>query len=376
MTRTVRVLHRYLATDYLISFGMTLLVVTFVMSMGAVVKAIDLGARGVSGIILLKVFLYNIPYLLTFTLPMSVLTATLLLFGRLSFDGELTAMRASGLSLWQISAPVVLLSILLSLVCVGITAELSPRARHAMRNTLFQLGVEDPVELLEAGRFVQDFPGLSIYVGERSGNRVTDIIVYEFGDKGARNHIRAKYGTVRTDRQAKVMYIDLYEVRIDRQERGRRGDPGDMHYINASHYPVRLDFADMQRRPPRRKASDMTLNEIWRFMRDLKAAFPELKPEDEARQRMNLAVEANKRLALSISCFAFTLLAIPLGMRSRRKESSVGIALSLLFVFVFYLFIVVANSLIKYPQYRPDLIAWIPVFGAQIGGYLLMRRHR
>lgn len=87
-------------------------------------------------------------------------------------------------------------------------------------------------------------------------------------------------------------------------------------------------------------------------------------------------MEANKRLAVSISCFAFTLLAIPLGMHSRRQESSVGIALSLLFVFVFYLFIVVANSLIKYPQYRPDWIAWIPVFGAQIGGYLLMRRLR
>jgi lipopolysaccharide export system permease protein len=372
----VRVLHRYLISDYLVAFGLTLLVFTFVMSLGAVVRAIELGARGISGLILLQVFSYNIPYMLTFTLPMSVLTATLLLFGRLSFDGELTAMRASGMSLWQISAPVVLLSVLLSLVCIGITAEIAPRARHAMRQALVQLGVEDPVNLLEAGRFVRDFPGLSIYVGDRSGNRVTDVIVYELSDDGAQNHIRAKHGTIRTDREKKVMYIDLYEVRIDHRETSRRGEAATTQKINASHYPVELNFAEMQKRPPRRKVSDMVFADLLRAMRDVRAAFPELKPEDASRQRMSLAVEANKRLALSISCFAFTLLAIPLGMRSKRKESSVGIGISLLLVFLFYLFIVIANSLVKYPQYRPDLIAWIPVVAAQVGGFLLIRRLR
>lgn len=372
----MRVLHRYLMTDYLVTFGMTLLVLTFVMSLGAVVKAIDLGARGVSGGILLQVFSYNIPYMLTFTLPMSVLTATLLLFGRLSFDGEITAMRASGLSLFQVIAPIVLLSIVLSLVCIFITSEVAPRARHAMRKALVQLGVEDPINLLEAGRFVKDFPGLSIYVGDRTANRVTDVIVYELGDRGADKHIRAKHGTIRTDRDAKVMYIDLYEVRIDSRERNRKGEPGQSQIVNASHYPVRLDFAEMQKRPVRRKVSDMTFAELLRFMRDVRSGFPELRMEDLSRQRMSLAVEANKRLALSISCFAFTLLAIPLGMRSKRKESSVGIGISLLLVFFFYLFIVVANSLVKHPEYRPDLIAWIPVVGAQIAGFLLIYRMR
>lgn len=371
----MRVLHRYLMTDYLIAFGMTLLVITFVMSLGAVVRAIDLGARGVSGSILLQIFALNVPYLLTFTLPMSVLTATLLLFGRLSFDGELTAMRASGMSLWQIIAPIILLSVLLSLLCIWITAEIAPRARHAMRKVLVQLGVEDPVNLLEAGRFVKDFPGLSIYVGERSGNRVTDVIVYELGAQGADTHIRAKHGAIRTDRQAKVMFIDLYEVRIDRREKKGR-EAGQTHYLNASHYPIRLDFADLQRRPVRRKVSDMTFRELIEAMQDVRKGFPELKAEDVDRQRMSVAVEANKRLALSISCFAFTLLAIPLGMRSKRKESTIGVGISLLLVFVFYLFIVVANSLVKYPEYRPDLIAWIPVIGAQIAGGVLLYRMR
>ncbi|HMP74868.1 MAG TPA: LptF/LptG family permease [Kiritimatiellia bacterium] len=372
----MRVLNRYLMHDYIVAFGMTLLVFTFVMSLGAVVKAIDLGARGVSGLILLQVFSFNIPYMLTFTLPMSVLTATLLLFGRLSFDGELTAMRASGMSLWQIIAPVVLLSIALSVACIAITAEVSPRARHAMRSALVQIGVEDPINLLEAGRFVRDFPGLMIYIGDRSGNRVTDVIVYETGNDGAERNVRAKHGTMRTDPEAKVMYIDLYEVRIDQREKARRGEAATTQYINASHYPVKLDFSEMQKRTVRRKVSDMVFPELLGAIRNVKEAFPELNPEDVSRQRMMLVVEANKRLALSLSCFAFTLLAIPLGMRSKRKESSVGIGISLLLVFFFYLFIIVANSLVKYPQYRPDYIVWIPVVASQLAGFVLLRRMR
>lgn len=373
----MRVLHRYLMRDFVVTFGMTLLVFTLVMSLGAVVKAIDLGARGVSGLLLLKYFAFNIPYTLTFTLPMSVLTATLLIFGRLSFDGEITAMRASGMSFWQIIAPVIFLAITVSVLCIGITAEVSPRARHAMRTSLVQLGVEDPINLLETGRFVRDFPGLMIYIGDRSGTRVTDVIVYELGDEGADQNLRAKYGTIRSDKEAKVMYIDLYEVRIDQRDKKKSEESGQTQYINASHYPVRLDFSEMQRnKTVRRKVSDFVFGDLLNGVRDVKGAFPELKDEDMGRQRMALIVEANKRLALSLSCFAFTLLAIPLGMRSKRKESSVGIGIALLLVFFFYLFIIVANSLVKHPQYRPDLIVWIPVLSAQIAGFILLRRMR
>ncbi len=372
----MRVLNRYLMTDFFVTFGMTLLVFTFVMSLGAVVKAIDLGARGVSGMLLLKFFSFNIPYMLTFTLPMSVLTATLLLFGRLSFDGELTAMRASGMSLWQVVAPVVFLSVAVSVLCIVITAEVAPRARHAMRSALVQLGIEDPINLLEAGRFVRDFPGLMIYIGDRSGSRVTDVIVYELGSAGADRNVRAKYGTLRTDKEAKIMFIDLYEVRIDQREKKKDADTSQTQYINASHYPVKLDFSEMQNRTIRRKVSDMVFGDLLGAIRDVKGAFPELKAEDANRQRMTLVVEANKRLALSISCFAFTLLAVPLGMRSKRKESSVGIGIALLMVFFFYLFIIVADSLVKHPEFRPDLIVWIPVIGAEIAGYILIQRMR
>ena len=370
----MRILNRYISQDYLVIFGMTLLVFTFVMCLGAVVRAIDLGARGISGILIVKVFAYNIPYMLMFTIPISVLTGVLLLFGRLSFDGELTAMKACGLSIWQVISPVVLISIILSMVCVSITATIAPLCRHAVRKVMVQLGSEDPINLLEAGRFVRDFPGLMVYVGSRSGNKVADVVVYEMGPDGPLRNVRAKTGEIHTDKEERAIFIDLYDVRIDQREKSKKGEEAKTQYINAEHYPVKLDFAAMTQRKPRQKVSDMTISELVMAVRDIKSRYPELDDSDMQRQRMNLVVEANKRLALSLSCFAFTLLGIPLGMRSKRKESSVGIGLSLLLVFVFYLFIIVANSLVGSPQLRPDLIVWIPVLLFEAAGFWMIRK--
>ena len=109
----MRILHKYVVKDYLVTFALTLTVFTFVMCIVAMVKAIDLVARGISIFVFFQIFSYNIPYILMFSIPMSALTTVLLLFGRLSMDGEITAMRASGLSLWQIVSPLILISIVL-----------------------------------------------------------------------------------------------------------------------------------------------------------------------------------------------------------------------------------------------------------------------
>ena len=129
----MRVLDRYLLRTFLVTFALTLAVFTFVMCLGAVVKAIDLLARGVSGWFILKVFFYNIPFLLSFSIPMSVLTSVLLNFGRMSFDGEVTAMKACGISMWQIVAPILVIALGFSALCLYINTSLAPENRLKFR---------------------------------------------------------------------------------------------------------------------------------------------------------------------------------------------------------------------------------------------------
>lgn len=368
-------LSKYIATDFLITFFMTLLIFTFVMCVGAMIKAIDLLARGVSAGIIVKVFLQNIPYILTFSIPISTLTASLLIFGRLSLDGELMAMKASGLTMWQIVCPVVLISIALSVLCLYLNNYAAPRAHFGQRQMLRDVGVEEPVNLLEEGRFVQDFPGMMIYVGKKDRNKVKDVIVYELDRYGVRRNVRAQTGEIRADEANKMLLIDLYDVRIDQPD---RDDPMDLvktRHVTARHYPVQLDFEEIWKKDSiRKKMSDMTGPELKQAIRNIREAFPDLKEKDVGKQRMKMLVTANKRLSLSLSCFAFTLIAIPLGISSRRKESSVGVGISLLLIFVYYLFIIIADSLVGHPALHPDFIVWIPIIAAEVGGFLMIRR--
>lgn len=372
-----RVFNRYLLGDFIKNFLLTLGVLTFVMYVGAVVQAIDYMSRGISGWLILKIFALNIPFTLSFVIPMSVLTTVLLHFGRLSADGEITAMKACGISLWQTAAPIVFCSALLSAVCLFINAELAPRSHFARRAMLRDLGEEDPLALLDEGRFVNDFPGVKVYVGKKADRQLEDIILYQFDDKGARAEVRAKSGTVDFNSATRVMEIDLRQVRLTEYDKNHPDDQTKARTLSAESYPVTLDLRQMLRKGRiNKKPSDMTFAELVRSIQNVRQTFPDIQEANVPRLRTKMAVDANKRLALAMSCFSFTLLAIPLGIRSHRKESSIGIALALVLMFTFYLFIIIADALVERPEWRPDMIPWIPVLGSQLLGCLLLFRHR
>jgi lipopolysaccharide export system permease protein len=195
------------------------------------------------------------------------------------------------------------------------------------------------------------------------------------GDAGVARSVRAKSGVLRTDKEKNLLLIDLYEVSIDQPDKEHPLDPTRSRYINAQHYPVKLDFSEMVGRGTVNKSrADLSYGELISAIRDIRSAYPDLTYVELLRERMVMLVEANKRFALALSCFAFTLLGIPLGLKSHRKESSIGIGISLLVVFFFYFFLILADSLVGHPQYRSDLIIWIPILLAEAAGFILLSR--
>ncbi|MBI2437357.1 MAG: LptF/LptG family permease, partial [Lentisphaerae bacterium] len=265
----MRILTRYITHQFLLTFAITLVVFLFVMAVGNIFKVIDLFSRGVPGLLILQVFGYGIPASLIFAIPMSVLATAYLVFSRMASDRELVALRALGISLWQVVQPPVLIASLLSLLCVYISADLAPGSHYARRTVLGKLGVETPLALLDEGRFIRDFPGFTIYIARKDGPRLAGIVIYEFDRRGVKQTIRAKTGTLApdADNPGKIV-IRLQQVRIDQADDQFPDDLSRTRRLSAQEYPVTIDVAELLSRGVIwKKPADLTMREILRTMR-------------------------------------------------------------------------------------------------------------
>ncbi len=372
----MRTLHRFVLVDFLVNFAISLAVLTLVLYMGAIMKALDYVAKGVPGAVLVQIFTLNIPYILTFSIPISIITATLLLFGRLSMEGEYTAMRAGGISTWQIISPVVLASLAFTLICLFIQVDVAPKSRFALRKALVDIEEIDPVDLLDEGRFVR-FPRLEIYITHKNGYKLKDIEVYELDGRGSVvQTIRAKTGTVEPRPDLMLMRVMLQDAQVQYPDGENPADLTRARVIDMENYDFDVSYEELLRdKDIIPKLKDMTARQLLACIGDVNL-FYDLQGDKREARRMQAIVEAHKRITLSVACLAFTLIGIPLGIKSKRKESSSGIGVSLLVVVVFYGFIIAAENLTRKPWAYPDMILWVPTVFAQGLGLVLLRRMR
>jgi lipopolysaccharide export system permease protein len=370
-------LNKYLVKDYLATFAVAMLLITFAFCIGAIYKAIDIMAKGFPVAIVGRFFLYNIPYSLAYSIPISALFSTLLLFGRLSSDSEISAMKSGGLSLWQIASPIVLISLILSGFCLYNNFVIYPTTTYANRQLLGNMGVEDPIKLLEEGRFIREFPGYMIYVGRKNKNRVRDLVVYEVDKETGRvsGSIRAGRGILSADEGKGLLKIDLFDVRIEVPDSADPENSSKTRYVSAQSYPIRLDFNKLtNKRHVYKKRKNLSGPELIYRIRNRAGEKKWLDAEKLEKERSRNLVELHNRICLAISPFMFVLIAIPLGIRSHRKESSIGMIMSLGIMFVYYLFIVMAKTLSAHAGIYPWLIPWVPIIGGQVVGFMLLRR--
>jgi len=362
---------------------MTVMVFTFVLLLGNALK--ELLPLLVSGQVKFGVAASAIgllvPFVWVFALPMGMLTATLLIFGRFSADQEFTAVRASGISLMWLSTPILLLSLLLCALSALVNMELGPRCRVAYTNLRFKLQTSFTTAYLPEGRFIKDFPGYIFYIGKnRKDGNLQDVMVLVLHNvSNVVQAVRSPRARLEIDTPNKKLNLSLYN--------GTFLDLGGRVAGTFNEFPVQLDLEAPEKMEA--KIDDMTFRQLCEELHDLEhrittpvglknLSADELRSRklDWERRRKDwlapILFHMHRQVAFSFACFGFTLLGIPLGIRVHRRETNVGIAIALLLVAVYYSFILVGQSLQTRPEYAPHLIVWLPNFLFQAVGVALL----
>lgn len=363
----MKILHRYILINILIHFIVGLGIFTFILFLGQILKLSDLLSKGIHPLDLIHLFSLLLPYFFSVCIPMAFLTAILLVFGRLSQDNELVAMRSSGISLVQITYPIIILSVLLSIICFRLNDKIIPETHYSARKLVTGFGSKNPAGFIEAGSFIDIFPNHIIYVRERKKNDLKKVVIYQTMENGQVKTITAKEGKIRFDQKSKILSFELINGNI---QEPRSDDIKNFFNISFGRYSLSLDTSHIFQNPTmiHKKHKDMSIAEIKEKASRLKAQGVNTTP---------LLTEIQKKISISFSCLAFALIGIPLGIRTHRSEKTVGIAISLLLVFTYYLIIIVGKAFDEDPRFFPHLLMWVPnIILISLGSYLFKRMAR
>lgn len=389
----LKTLHKYLVGQVFIALVLTVTVFTAVLLVGNGLRDILLllTVTHVSLMFLVRAILYLIPFVWVFALPMGMLTATLLVFGRFSADQELTAARASGVSLLSLITPVLLLSLLCCTLSAWFNVELGPRCRMAYRGMFMEIQSSLMNGNLPEGRFIRTFPGYIFFVEKNDGGKLEEVMIYRLqNETNIDMTLHAARGQMNPDRASNQLALDLYDVR---SVVFTTRDVTNVTTHIASFPSLTMNFSlnSITNKMPPPRISDMTFLQLRQELHSLEnmkltvstnfAASPEAQMKFlQLRQKTQLEsvrVEMHREIAFSFACFGFTLIGIPLGIRMHRRETNIGIAIALVLVVVYYAFIMLGESLSAHPEFYPHLILWLPNFLFQaIGAMLLWRANK
>jgi LPS export ABC transporter permease LptG/LPS export ABC transporter permease LptF len=368
-----RLLNRYIFRETLTSAALGTLLATFVIFLRTVDQLFELLVQGNAASLkkIALLFAYAVPPVLPLTIPFGVLVGILIGLGRMGADGEIVAMRASGISSRKVVAPVLAFAVI-GMGCAGFASlrltPLAARRTTEIVNDLMKNGLSADIQ---PRVFDEDFPNIILYVGNvqpgAAGDPVrwgpvfiADVSPPESRKSGLKG--KATGPLIMVAREA-IAVSEPQQRRIQLSmldgSRHEMGTDAVAHDEHAAHWEMALDAAPAVQKVLR--ASAMRTTDLLAYKRG-----PDL---------LENRIELHKRFALPVACIMLAMVGIPLGIATRKGGKSAGyVNAFFLAFFCYWLAFITLTGQARLGKLSVPVAIWLPdaLFG--LAGIVLLWR--
>jgi lipopolysaccharide export system permease protein len=323
-------------------------------------------SKGVPATEILLLFGCLLPTFFSITVPLSFLLGILLAFGRLSADSEYVALKASGVSLYALFKPVLLLAVGFSLLTAWTTISIEPAGKTAFRSKLFQIASSRASVGIQPGVFNDDFSGIVLYsrsMDERRGI-MQGVFISDARSGETPATILAQEGRFLSDPEKLSLTLRLTQGNIHRAPIGEK--KATFQTINFSSYDINLPVGQQLADEEKRYRSRGELS--WRELQEAAAR------ETSQPGRNQLLVEKHKRVVIAFAPLVFALVGVPLGLQSQRSGKGAGFSLALAISLVYYLLLSIASTLAGKGAIPAGAALWLPNLCFLLGGSYFIHR--
>jgi lipopolysaccharide export system permease protein len=340
-------LYSYLATEMLAPFFASFLIMNCVFFLVKLIPFLNFVLELQIGLAdFLRLFSYLFPNIFLYSIPMAAMMGVTIGFARLSSDSEILALKASGISIYRILPPVVMVTALIALLTSYFSIKLIPISEIYMKQLTYQLLKEKISSGIKEHLFTEALGDVVIYVEQIDKQTEDWTNVWVSDMRGVTNPIVTMASTGR-------MYGDpaTMEVSIVLND-GSLHRPGleSAQIVQFDRYQINIPL-----RPPSSKATTVK--------RKTSQTMPELLADahrfrDDKKQQRDFLIEYHKRLVLPVGCLIISLIGLPLGLQARPGRKAIGIQAGLVIFVLYYIFYTLGKNLAESGALPVSLAMW------------------
>lgn len=349
-----KIVHRQIFRELAGNFVLTVACLLGLILVGRLLQMRDiLLSQNIGAVDLALLFLYLSPFFLLLITPIATMLSVFLTFLRMSTDKELVALKANGVSLYQLVHAPLAFSALCMLLTFFISFWGLAWGMDNFKTTLMDLARTRTQVALQPGIFNKDFPGLIFHAQDvdKKDNTLHHVFVQDTTRQGATVNIVAPVGSVRADVEQEAIAVEFRNGSIYRRE----GEKLDV--LHFGHYSVNLPLESLLGSISQFQgiqAKEMSVGELRRQSRD-----PAVWKQYGEHFVRKLKTELQKRYALPVGCFVLGFFAMPIACVFTGLRQQVGLVLSLGLFVVYYSLFSVTVSLGETGA-LPQAAVWAP----------------